>query len=280
MKKILAFIVSLVLMLCFVGCGPKADNKADGENTKNETVVVGYFHSEPMIYKNGRDEIVGFEALLSKKIFEGLNMDVTFKEINPEDVYTELDNGNVDCVWSGFVSNINDADGTKRSDKVDFSYNYMETYQVIVAKTTTGIDNTKPSYLYGKKGVVQAGTSGEIFAKNFQDTNDKNQAFTLDVSSVPTYGDCINEINNETAKFAVLDIHAANIYCGGGDLIEVIPTHNGDTEYFAAAFKKGSELKEKVNAELEKLAKDGSITEIAKKYNAADYVITDFSSQK
>lgn len=279
MKKLLALIMAMALLLCFVGCGEKGKTDSKPEVTKKEAVVVGYSSCEPVIYElfaDGKKQLGGFDCDLAKKIFEGLNMEPTFKEIKSEDVYTELENGNIDCYFGGFVSNIADMDGVSRSNKVDFSHNYMKTQQVMIAKINNGMENI--AVLKGKKGVVQGGTSGEIFAKKYRATD--NQNFTLNIESVDTYADCIAAINTGTAHFAIVDIHAANIYCGGGDGIEIFSTIKGDTEYFAAAFKKGSELKEKVNAELEKLAKDGSITEIAKKYNAADYVITDFSSQK
>ena len=55
---------------------------------------------------------------------------------------------------------------------------------------------------------------------------------------------------------------------------------SSDVEYYAIGFKKGSELTAKVNAELEKLAADGTIKALAEKYGVANTAITDFSDQK
>ena len=273
MKKLLAIVLALAMLFSFVGCGGGKDktNSSTPATENKEKVVVGYTSCEPMIYegyKDGQKQLVGFDCELAKKVFEGLNMEPTFKAIAVADVYTELENGSIDCYWGGFVSNISDADGVKRSDKVDFSHNYMKTWQVLIAKINNGME--KVEGLKGKKGVVQLGTSGELFAKNYQ-------TVALDIESVASYADCIEAINVGNANYAIVDIQAAGVYCGGGDTIEIMPSLKGETEYFAVAFKKGSDLKDKVNTQLEKLSTDGILSNIAKSYNLSDYLITDFT---
>lgn len=269
MKKLLAIVLALAMLLCFVGCGGEKDktNSSDPATDNKEKIVVGYTSCEPMIYEgynDGQKQLVGFDCELAKKVFEGLNMEPTFKAIAVADVYTELENGSIDCYWGGFVSNISDADGIKRSDKVDFSRNYMKTWQVLIAKINNGME--KIEGLKGKKGVVQLGSSGELFAKNYQTA-------ALEIESVASYADCIEAINVGNANYAIVDIQAAGVYCGGGDTIEIMPSVKGETEYFAVAFKKNSELKDKVNAQLEKLDADGTISTIAQAYDMGDYVV-------
>ncbi len=60
----------------------------------------------------------------------------------------------------------------------------------------------------------------------------------------------------------------------------IVESLSSDVEYYAIGFKKGSELTAKVNAELEKLGKDGTIAEIAEEYGVENTAITDFSDQK
>jgi polar amino acid transport system substrate-binding protein len=89
-------------------------------------------------------------------------------------------------------------------------------------------------------------------------------------------------VNAGTADFAVLDNQLAKSYCGKGDYkdIEIVEGLSSDVEYYAIGFKKGSDLTAKVNAELEKLAKDGTISALAKKYGVENTAITDFADQK
>lgn len=86
----------------------------------------------PMLYKNEKSEVVGFDAELAEIVFKNLGYEeVVFKEVENHAVYKELEKGTIDCMWSGFISNRADADGVPRSEKIDFSYNYMKTVQSI-----------------------------------------------------------------------------------------------------------------------------------------------------
>ena len=87
---------------------------------------------------------------------------------------------------------------------------------------------------------------------------------------------------SEKIDFAVLDAQLAKSYCGKGDYadIAIVDGLSSDVEYYAIGFEKGSELTSKVNAELEKLAADGTIAALGEKYGVATTVITDFSDQK
>ena len=90
------------------------------------------------------------------------------------------------------------------------------------------------------------------------------------------------EINAGTADFAVLDAQLAKSYVGKGDYanLMIVESLSSDVEYYAIGFEKGSDLTAKVNAELEKLAEDGTIEELAVKYGVENTVIKDFSDQK
>ena len=260
MKKILALIMAvLMLAMCFTGCA------------KKPVVTVGYTIYEPMNYKNDSGELVGFDTELAQKVFGNLGYEVLFQEINWDNKYTDLNSGAIDCVWNGFTCNTKDDDGIARADKVDFSYNYMENRQVVVVKDDAGIE--KAADLKGKFGVAESGSAGETYAKAF-----KGITFKGFIKQT----DCLTEVKAGTADFAVLDAQLAKSYCGKGDYanLTIVDALSSDVEYYAIGFKKGSEFTAKVNAELEKLAADGTIEELAKKYEVENTAIKDFSDQK
>ena len=82
--------------------------------------------------------------------------------------------------------------------------------------------------------------------------------------------------------FAVLDAQLAKSYVGNGDYqnLKILEELSSDVEFYAIGFKKGSDLTAKVNAQLEKLAADGTIAKLAEQYGVANTAITDFSDQK
>ena len=263
MKKMFAMLLVLVLVLsCFAGCG-KAEEK---------TVVVGYTIYEPMNYLDADGKLIGYDTELAEAVFGNLGYEVIFQEIDWSSKYTDLNAGTIDCVWNGFTCNTADQeDGILRSEKVDFSYNYMENRQVIIAKADSGI--TSAADLSGKLAAVESGSAGESYAGTFDGVT---------VKGFLKQTDCLFEVNAGTADFAVLDAQLAKSYAGKGDYanIVIIDSLSSDVEYYAIGFKKGSELTAQVNGALEELAADGTIAKLAEKYAVANTAITDFSDQK
>ena len=260
MKKIIALLLTLVLTaLCFAGC-----------QMNEKTIVVGYTKYPPMNYEeNGK--LVGFDTELAEKVFTNLGYKVSFKEIQWDSKYTDLDAGTIDCVWNGFTCNTADSDGVQRSEKVDFSYKYMENRQVIVIKKDAGIQSAAD--LSGKQGGAEKGSAGESYIGELENVTYKG--FTSQM-------DCLFEVNAGTIDFGVMDALLVESLVGKGDYADltIVDSMSGDKEFYAIGFKKGSELTAKVNAELEKLAADGYLMELAEKYKVDKTVVTDFADQK
>lgn len=274
MKKLLALILAVCMLGCFAGCGAKdTDSKADAgaDNTKKETIVVGYTLYEPMNYEDENGNLIGYDTELAKAVFGNLGYEVIFKEIEWSAKYTDLASDTIDCIWNGFTCNTKDDDGIARSEKVDFSYNYMENQQVVVVKKDAGIKAAAD--LKGKLGVAESGSAGETYAKEFKDTTFKGFIKQTE---------CLFEVKAGTADFAVLDAQLAKSSVGKGDYenLVIVDELTSDVEYYGIGFEKGSELTAKVNAELEKLGADGTIENLAKKYGVENTAIKDFSSQK
>lgn len=263
MKKLLALTLAvLMVVFCFAGCAKK----------EAETIVVGYTIYEPMNYLDENGKLVGFDTELAEKVFSNLGYKVVFKEIKWENKYTELDSGAIDCIWNGFTCNSADDDGIQRSEKVDFTYNYMENRQVIVVKKDSGIAAAED--LNGKIADAEIGSAGETYAKGFE-------GIVFKGSTKQT--DCLLSVKSGNADFAVLDAQLANSYCGKGDYadLQIVDALTSDVEYYAVGFKKGSELTAKVNEQFEALAKDGTLTALGEKYpKVANSIITDFANQK
>lgn len=262
MKKFFALLlVAVMAMGLFASCNVK------------DTVVVAYTVYKPMNYHNDDGEFVGFDTDLAKAVFEDkLGCKVIFKEIDWNQKYLELEAGTIDCIWNGFTANTADPDGVQRSEKVDFSYDYMLNKQVVVtteaiAATVTGFDS-----LAGKVGGVEEGSAGDTHLENLTGSVKKSCGSQLDA---------LRELVLGTVDFVVLDEQLATAYIGNGDFqnLTVVEALSGDPEYYAIGFKKGSDLTAKVNAALEELAAEGKIDDIAQKYNLVT-AITDFSDQK
>ena len=279
MKKMLAMILAVLMTVaCFAACSPAAQpgqtqpgDTQTATEEKKPTIVVGYTIYEPMNFFDDQGTLVGYDTDLAKAVFEALGYEVFFQEIDWGSKYTDLDSGAIDCVWNGFTCNTADDDGILRSEKVDFSYNYMENRQVIIALKDSGIATAAD--LNGKLAAVESGSAGETYANTFEGVTTKGFLKQTD---------CLIEVMAGSVDFAVLDAQLAKSYEGKGDYsdIVIVDELSSDVEYYGIGFKKGSELTAKVNEQLEKLAADGTIAALAQQYGVSNTAITDFSDQK
>lgn len=290
MKKFLAILMAAIMaMTLCVACGTPADDvdtnndtSVDNDTSADDTtepapeaksVVVGYTDYAPMNFTDENGTLVGFDTDLAKAVFEKLGYTVMFKEIIWAQRYTELDAGTIDCIWNGFTANTADDDGVARSEKVDFSYNYMGNKQVVVASAAFAAEITDASAFAGKVGGVEDSSAGDTYLATFEGAIKKGLASQLDA---------LRELTLGTVDFAVLDDQLAKAYVGKGDYADlaVVEGIESDAEYYAIGFKKGSELTALVNGALEELAADGTIATIAETYGVSNTAITDFADQK
>lgn len=262
MKKFLAFLLVVVMATAmFASCDLE------------ETIIVGYTIYKPMNYEEG-NELVGFDTELAKAVFEKLGYKVKFKKIEWDNKYTELNSGNIDCIWNGFTANATDDDGKERKDKVDFSYNYMLNRQVIVTSKEKAANVTGKESFKDMTCAVEKGSAGETYLdKKLEIARKKTVSSQLDA---------MKDLSLGNADFVVLDEQLALAYVGEGayadfEIVTSLSTPD-EYEYYAIGFKKGSALTAEVNRALEELAADGTIDRIAKKYDLSP--ITDFSDQK
>ncbi|MBQ9748241.1 MAG: transporter substrate-binding domain-containing protein [Clostridia bacterium] len=263
MKKILALLLAVMMMATmFTACGLK------------ETVVVAYTLYDPMNYLDENGDLVGFDTELAEAVFEKLGYAASFKLIDWNQKYTELNAGTIDCIWNGFTANTADDDGVARSEKVDFSYNYMRNKQVIVTTAEIAATVTDTASLAGKVGAVEASSAGDTFL-----TENLTGAVKKGVTSQL---DAMRDLAMKTADFVVVDEQLAKAYVGTGDYkdLVIVETVTGTEEFYAIGFKKGSDLTAKVNKALEELAADGTIAALAEKYGVSNTAIVNFDDQK
>ncbi len=277
MKKLLALLLAALMLVSLVACSTAKENETeeagDAGESKKETIVVGYTIYEPMNYEeNG--ELVGFDTELAEAVFANLGYDVTFKLIDWDQRYTELNAGTINCIWNGFTANTADSDGIVRADKVDFSYNYMGNKQVIVAKDELAATVTSTDALSGKVGAVENSSAGDTWL-----TEKLTGAIKKGVTSQL---DALKDLALGAVDFVVLDEQLAKAYVGKGDYagLAIVEGVASDAEYYAIGFKKGSDLTAKVNTALEELAADGTMAKLATKYGVSNTTITDFADQK
>lgn len=277
MKKRAALLVALSLAVVTVlaGCGGKdssksADSKDSAatfeEKKEGATFTVGFDQDFPPMGFVGDDgEYTGFDLELAKEV-----CDRNGWEFNPEPIAWDskdalLKSGEIDCIWNGFTMN-------GREDDYTFSVPYVDNSQVIVVADNSGIE--KLTDLAGKTVGVQAASAALDLLQSEEEGGQKELADTFGaLNEFADYNTAFTELQAGALDALAIDIGVAKYQLNSrGEGFKILD-ETLNTEQYAIGFKKGNdELCDIVNADLQKLADDGTVAELAEKYEIADMV--------
>ena len=177
----------------------------------------------------------------------------------------ELNSGSIDCIWNGFTMN-------GREDDYTFSDPYVDNSQVIVVAENSGID--KLTDLAGKTVGVQAASAALDLLQSEEEGGQKELADTFgSLNEFADYNTAFTELQAGALDALAIDIGVAKYQLNSrGEGFKILD-ETLNTEQYAIGFKKGNdELCDIVNADLQKLADDGTVAELAEKYEISDMV--------
>ncbi|MCL2165043.1 MAG: transporter substrate-binding domain-containing protein [Oscillospiraceae bacterium] len=269
MKKNISLALTALLLSGVIFAMVAMTSCGSGSGGGSEKLICGITDFEPMNYKDTSGNWIGFDTELAKLVGEKLKMTVEFQEIAWESKYQELEAGTINCIWNGFGANSNEADGTPRSEIVDFSYSYMLNQQSVVVKAERAGEFKSENDLIGKTAAAEGGSSGESFA--IEAVGDSGTVVTS-AAQINTF----IEVKSGAVDCAIVDVLLAQRLAGTGDYYDlVVADINLESEVYAIGFKKGSALREKVNGALQELYDNGKMAELAEKYGLENSLILD-----
>ena len=273
MKKLLAMALAVMMMAGLITGIAAAEDSDWDYISGNGKVVVGMTLFAPMNYHQG-DELVGFDTELTKAVFAKLGVDVEFVEINWDSKEIELNSKNIDCIWNGMCIT------PERKENMSMTNAYLYNTQAIVAKTDR--INDLLGNLEGVNVVAEQGSTGEgkllgtieddetvvVSAKEFFSKSN--------YTAVDSMAKALMEVKSGTADIALVDSVCALAMVGEGtdyaDMTVNLDNNFGLQEY-GIAFRKGSDVTEKVNEAIVELTKDGTVAEIAGRYGLTDALV-------
>ncbi len=259
--------VMVVLALGLASCTGKDDEGTAGESgtnaTKNGTLTVGFDADfPPMGFKDDNGNYVGFDLDLAKEVAKRLNMDIKLQAIDWNSKDAELKNGNIDLIWNGFTM-------TGREDDYTWSKPYMKNQQVIVVLNNSKI--TKLDDLKGKKLALQLDSSAEKALNAKADF----KASLGQVLTTSTNLDALNELKMGSVDAVLMDEIVAqyNITKQGGNY-KVLEEALAEEEYAVGFLKGNTELCDKVQAQIDAMAKDGTLAKISNEWFGKDVTVS------
>ena len=248
-------ILALVLVLtCFTACGGSASGSDLKTVQKNGKLVVGITDYAPMDYKDENGLWTGFDAEFAQLFAKELGVDCEFYVISDwGKKFLELDTKQIDAVWNGMTITEEATLNASVSDP------YVVNAQVVVMKADALASYPDAASMKDLVFAVENGSAGQDAAVSIGATN---------IVAVQDQAAALMEVAAGTSDACVIDITMANAMTGEGtsyaDLgYEVSLT----SEEYGVAFRKESDLTAKFNEFMDKLIADGTLEQLAAKYN-------------
>ena len=256
MKKVIAILLCMAMVLTFAACAAKpAESASDLDYIKGKgTLVVGITDFEPMDYQNEAGEWIGFDADMAKAFAESLGVKAEFVEIDWDNKIMELDAKTIDCVWNGMTLT------DEVTSAMSCSNAYCNNSQVVVVPADKAADFQSVDACSALNFAVESGSAGkaEVEKLGYSFTEVKDQATAL------------MEVAAGTADAAVIDSLMAGAMVGAGTSYEnlcfTVSLNEAEGEQYGVGFRKDSDLAQALNDFFAASYQDGSMQACAETY--------------
>ena len=264
MKKVLAILMALLLVVCAASCGEKkADEKDHLERIKEsgKLIIAMEGNWSPWTYHDESGALVGFDTEVAAAIAEKLGVTPEYVEGAWEGLFMGLSNGRYDVIVNGV--GITD----ERKDTYDFSIPYAFNTTVLIVKS----DNTEITTLADLKDkhvMTQADSAG-LDVLTDPEGDYAAIAKTFAGGAPETLGDYNNifmQLESGAVDAVVCDLSvAARQMAAKPDAFKQVEELNAET--FGVGFKLGDEATAAtVSKTLKEMYADGTVAKILEKY--------------
>lgn len=243
------FTISLIVVLAmnnFIAVAQQSGGKQE------KLTMVTSADYPPYEFRNtatGKNEIIGFDVDIAKRISQELGFQLEIKDTDFNGLIPALQANRADFVMAGMTPT------PERQKNVDFSDTYYEAKNTIVAKKGSNLQ--KPEDLAGKKVGVQLGSIQEKEAKKFKDVK---------ISSLNKTSEIIQEIKAYRINAAIIEDTIAKGFIANNPDLEFNTIPNTEASGSAIAFPKGSKRVEDFNRVLKQMKESGELEALVKKW--------------
>ena len=250
--KILSMTVAAAIMaVTFTAC---ADSSSSSDSKSGGSIKFGTNAEFPpfeyVVSKGVIGEFDGIDMAIAKQIGEDNNKEAKIENMEFDSLLVALDNGKIDAAIAGMT--VTD----ERKEAVDFSTPYYTATQVMIVKDDSTI--AAAADLADKKIVVIQGYTGETVVK---DLGYKYESFKKG-------SEAILVLVNGKCDAVVIDSATAEKYVKDNEGLKIVEDNAafGEEQYAIAVKKGNTELLDQINGSIDKMLKDGTISELSAKY--------------
>lgn len=253
MKKrwIAIALIAILALTAVTGCSKTATDDLSYIQDKGK-LVVGMTIYEPMNYKDADGNWTGFDTEFAQAVAEKLGVDVEFTVIDWNNKWATLESKKIDVVWNGMTLS------EEAKTNASCTNPYVLNAQVVVMKADKLASYTTADSMKDLKFSVEAGSAGKDIAV------DKGYNYV----EYDAQTDAVNAVEAGKSDACIIDITMAKAMTGEGTSYADLGVGISLTEEeYAIACRKESTLTAKINELMVALKDDGTLTNLAKKYN-------------
>lgn len=247
MKKLLAAVLALTMLLALAACGSgNSDTNTASGSAGKTTVTVATSPDFPPFESLDGSEVVGIEVDILQAITGKLGLEMQLEQMDFESVIPGVQAGKFDIGMSGITITAD------RQKNCDFTQPYFLASQAIVV--TPDSDITCKADLEGKTVSVQTGTTAEEYCMENG----------YDVLAFAANNDAAAALTSGKAAAWVVDNEVGVALAAQQGL--VVLDEAMTSEPYAFAFAKDSALTAQFDEALGELLADGTVAAIFEKY--------------
>ncbi|MBQ9388047.1 MAG: amino acid ABC transporter substrate-binding protein [Lachnospiraceae bacterium] len=274
MKKLIAIIMSALMILSLAACGEETETTVAPESTEAQSqepdtgapesqeaaefttvqpgklIMATNASFPPYEYTDDGDNIIGIDPEIAALIAQELGLELEIQDMEFGSIITAVQTGKVDIGLAGMTVT------EDRLQNVNFSSSYAKGVQVVIVPEGSEIKSIDD--LTGKKIGVQESTTGHIYCED--DFGADN------VVAFPNGTQAVQALVSGKVDCVVIDNNPAKAFVEANEGLTILDSAYADEDYAAAISKDNEALLAAFNAVLDAKIADGTIQGIIDKY--------------
>ena len=267
MKKILTIVAVVAItasLLCFAGCGQKADNTLD---------MATNAAFPPYEFKADDGSFAGIDVEIAGEIAKKLGMELKVHDIDFGAIIGGVQTGKYDMGMAGLT--VTD----ERKQSVNFTDSYAKGVQAVIVKADSAYTSYEEFYTGyttnedgdevpagvkdGIKIGVQQDTTGDIYCSSAPAEWGFDEANVVRYKDGPT---AVQALKDGKVTAVIIDNEPAKSFVASNDGLKILEGAYTEEDYAICVAKDNDELMTKVNNALKELQADGTVAKIIEKY--------------
>lgn len=264
MKRILSILAVIAIaatVLCFAGCGEKA------EDTVLDMATNAAF--PPYEFKADDGSFAGIDVEIAGKIAEKLGMELKIHDVEFGSIVGGVQSGKYDMGMAGMT--VTD----ERLESVNFTDSYANGVQSVIVPADSAYTSFEEFYTgYDadgnpagvKEGItigVQQDTTGDIYCSDTPTKWGFGEANVVRYKDGPT---AVQALKDGKVTAVIIDNEPAKSFVASNDGLKILDGAYTEEDYAICIAKDNDELMTKVNGALKELIADGTVAGIIEKY--------------